>query len=143
MHQTKCRGARDLSVVKFAAPYDSWRSKQTPKNENHENHENVEKIFNYLKGKPMSPKNEKWVNVDPGRGMWMLRRKKKKGNKWVNVENTKRIVKKKTKPCNKGKSLLLTARIAASPIPGQAKIVSTRTAPVKKPVKINVDAVSG
>ena len=31
MHETKCRGPRDLSVVKFSAPYDPWRSNKRRK----------------------------------------------------------------------------------------------------------------
>ena len=31
MHETKCRGARDLRVVKFSASYGPWRSQKRPK----------------------------------------------------------------------------------------------------------------
>ena len=31
MHKTKNRGDRDLSVVKFAAPYNAWSSEKTKK----------------------------------------------------------------------------------------------------------------
>ena len=49
MHETKCRGARDLSVVKFSAPYDAWRSTKRRKNET----EKFRKIANFER--PFTP----------------------------------------------------------------------------------------
>ena len=36
MHETKCRGARDLRVVKFSASYGPWRSQKRPKTKTYE-----------------------------------------------------------------------------------------------------------
>ena len=49
MHETKCRGARDLSVVKFSAPYDACRSTKRRKNET----EKFRKIANFER--PFTP----------------------------------------------------------------------------------------
>ena len=49
MHETKCRGARDPSVVKFSAPYDACRSTKRRKNET----EKFRKIANFER--PFTP----------------------------------------------------------------------------------------
>ena len=43
MHETKCRGAQDLRVVKVSASYDAWR----PKNAKDENNDSLQNMIQW------------------------------------------------------------------------------------------------